>query len=307
MIDLEQHEFVSFDGTRIGYFTGGKADGPDMVLANGWGGNRAIWHHILRRYGKDYRIVNWDYRGLYSSGPAPSINAYSVPNQVADLIGLLDHLKIESATFVAWSMGVQICLETCRDHQDRVDAMVLMQGSSGKNGRKLVEPKKVQELKYDGCAKLSMRGDGFVRAGRKIAKQTLLRPFARVTRKLGLVGPNIEIGSMSGLVQSWLGNDLRVFFSILCALDDNDTDDVMPDVSCPTLVIAGAQDSILPPVLSEYIAARVPGAKLLSIAGGSHFAMIEEPEQILQGMDKFLGGLHPGAPDTSSVSNGANA
>src|SRR5262245_11666829 len=113
---VDTRTVTSFDGTRIAYhvtrapFQGAKV----ILLANGLGGPPASWRAQIDYLSDRYRLLTWDYRGLYASGK-PSRNepqAYAIPNHVRDLSVVAEAEGITEATVVGWSMGVQVALET---------------------------------------------------------------------------------------------------------------------------------------------------------------------------------------------------
>src|SRR3972149_10509910 len=59
-----------------------------------------------------------------------------------------------------------------------------------------------------------------------------------------------------------------------------DTWDLLPSVRCPTLVMRGENTEPLLARVAEGVARRIPGASLATLAGGSHFVPMEQPEAI---------------------------
>lgn len=56
----------------------------------------------------------------------------------------------------------------------------------------------------------------------------------------------------------------------------------------PTLVLAGAQDAIIPAVNSELLAAAIPGARLERFPGGGHGFIAQEPARCAAAIRDFL-------------------
>jgi pimeloyl-ACP methyl ester carboxylesterase len=59
-----------------------------------------------------------------------------------------------------------------------------------------------------------------------------------------------------------------------------DSRPLLATIRCPTLVLVGAQDELLPPFLSDEMAAAIPGARLAKIADSGHLPSIERPEAV---------------------------
>ena len=65
----------------------------------------------------------------------------------------------------------------------------------------------------------------------------------------------------------------------------------LPQVMCPTLVIAGALDVGTPVALSEAMAQRIPGSRLVVFDEASHLSVAEQPQRFMRAVRDFLGAL----------------
>lgn len=65
--------------------------------------------------------------------------------------------------------------------------------------------------------------------------------------------------------------------------------DELRSVSCPTLVIAGEEDTSRPPADSERLAAFIPGARLVRIPRCGHSSSLEAPEAVIEAMRTLIG------------------
>ena len=63
---------------------------------------------------------------------------------------------------------------------------------------------------------------------------------------------------------------------------------MLPTVRVPTLVIAGERDFFCPPRVAREMARHIPGAELFVVPGGSHAAIIEQPELFDARLARFL-------------------
>ena len=89
-LDLaETRTLKARDGVLISYQTLGNGD-ETLVLANGLGGRLYAWEPILDAFGDKYRIITWDYRGLFESGAPEKIRRLSIPDHAEDVKEILD-------------------------------------------------------------------------------------------------------------------------------------------------------------------------------------------------------------------------
>jgi pimeloyl-ACP methyl ester carboxylesterase len=59
-------------------------------------------------------------------------------------------------------------------------------------------------------------------------------------------------------------------------------------IGCPTLVLVGDSDRLTPPELSAEIAAGIPGAHLVVVAGSGHLTPLDQPERVTEALVEWL-------------------
>jgi pimeloyl-ACP methyl ester carboxylesterase len=112
----------SFDsnGVKIAYFTQGK--GEPVILIHGWlssAGLNWVLPGISGELAKNYQVIGLDVRGHGLSDKPAKEDAYG-PELVEDIVRLMDHLKIQKAHLVGYSMGGIIAGNFIVKHPDRV-------------------------------------------------------------------------------------------------------------------------------------------------------------------------------------------
>jgi pimeloyl-ACP methyl ester carboxylesterase len=61
-------------------------------------------------------------------------------------------------------------------------------------------------------------------------------------------------------------------------------------VGCPTLVLVGDDDQLTPPAWSEEIAAGIPGARLVVVAGAGHLSPLDQPGEVTRALLAWASG-----------------
>ncbi|HET7585711.1 MAG TPA: alpha/beta fold hydrolase [Gemmatimonadaceae bacterium] len=97
----------------------------------------------------------------------------------------------------------------------------------------------------------------------------------------------------------------RVQQSVWNSLGDYDLLSSLHAITCPTLIAHGREDPI-PLSASEAIAARLPRAELVPIAGSGHVPYVEAPEPLFAAIDRFLAATDPPARETTGTSEHAS-
>ena len=116
-------------GCPLHYWVGGPlaAGRPLVVFTHG----ACVDHHsfdpTIPVVAQRYRVLNWDVRGHGLSQPMGE--PFSLPLAVEDLLALVDQLGVEKAVFVGHSNGTYISQELAFRHPERVQALVIADGT----------------------------------------------------------------------------------------------------------------------------------------------------------------------------------
>ena len=117
------------DGIRLHYEVHGPGDGSAIVLVHGfasdyqlnWVGTR--WQETLTKAG--HRVIGLDCRGHGSSDKPHDPAAYALETMAADVRRLVDHLQIETANYLGYSMGAKIGVQAMLDFPKHIGRVVL--------------------------------------------------------------------------------------------------------------------------------------------------------------------------------------
>ncbi len=254
---------IDRDGVRIYYEVHG--DGPPLLLTHGYSSTSAMWRGQIEALSKHYRLVLWDMRGHGQSDYPDDPSAYSEALTVADMAALLDEVGAKHAIIGGLSLGGYMSLAFYRAHPDRVRALLIIDTGPGfkKDDAREAWNKRAHET-----------GDRFEREGLAIL-QTLSRERSSVSHR-----------DASGLARAARGmltqRDARVI-------------ELLPDIKVPALVVVGADDT---PFLaaSDYMAAKIPGAKKVVIPAAGHAVNIDQPQAFIDALLPFLDSL-PGTAE----------
>ncbi len=275
---------VSRDGTTVAYHDSGGSGSP-IVLANGLAGPFAAWRHQLEYLGDRHRIIGWDYRGLYgSSQPSGKPTRFDVAAHVDDLEAVLEKASIERATFIGWSMGVQVVLALYERRPELVSHLVFINGTYGK-------PLDTTGMPFSSRVVPSMVDR--VRRFHELAAQLLKRATrwpetVLWMKRLGLIGNTVDEELFREIASNFGTTDLELYFAMLRELSRHDASHVLDTVQAPTLIITGDRDPFTPRQLAQQMARRIPGGEILVVRGATHYAMIEYPELVNLRIEKFL-------------------
>lgn len=248
--------------------------GEWLVLSHEFSGGSTSWRPQIESFATSYRVLVYNNRGYPPSTVPDDPKAYSQEQSVADLGGLLDHVGVERAVLVGFSMGGSIVLNFALAHPARVRALVLAGTGTGsidkeQNARDFGPI--AERFLREGPAQV---GEDYLRGPTRIQ---LLRKNPAAWQKL-----YAEFSELSpiGMAYTLRGVQLRrpTMFELEAGLRA---------LRVPTLVIVGEEDA---PALepSRFLARTIPGATLRVLPGTGHTLQLEEPEVFNRAVLEFL-------------------
>ncbi len=278
------------DDVRLAVYAAGPGDGPLLLLAGGLLGGVAAWRPLVERFAQRYRVVSWDYRGLYRSFP-PAGGDYSLARHCDDLEAVLAWTGRKSAILAGWSVGAQVAIEVCRRRPDLVRALVLVNGCTGRMLSGDFAPSWLRFAAPWVLRALRRAGPGLALAAPVVLGSEAALAFARSAH---LVSPTLDADITREILDDMVRLDPNALASTIAEMDAADVRDSLAGLGVPTLVLAGDHDRVTPPEIAHRMARDIPGAELLVIKGGSHLVPLEYPAVIGLRLEKFLRERVPG-------------
>src|SRR6201986_5642912 len=97
--------------------------GFPILFVSGLGGFASFWQDQIATFAKRFEVVTFDHRGIGQSDQARI--GYTVERMAADVVSLMDALRIKRAHVVGHSTGGAIAQVLAIDHPDRLTGVVL--------------------------------------------------------------------------------------------------------------------------------------------------------------------------------------
>ncbi len=259
---------VNLDGMTIHASTGGREFDqplPTVVLLHGAGMDHTVWQFQARAFAyHGYGVLSLDLPGHgRSDDPAcPTIGEY------ADVVArLLDELGVEAARIVGHSMGSFIGLELAARYPDKVASLTMI----GVSERMPVHP----DLLAAAEANDHLAFDLVTSWSHPPAVHTGGHP----TPGLWVMGASVRLLERSR--PGVLHNDLAA-----CNAYDTATERAT-QVTAPTLVLMGDRDLMTRPKGAAALASAIPNATTVTVAGGGHNVMVEQPDPVIDALLAF--------------------
>ncbi len=286
LADVESRVLKTDDGVELYYevLEADRPDAPVLLLANGLGGKLYAWEPLLERFAGAFRILSWDYRGLFRSSRPRRKKNLAVVDHAADAFRVLDAEGIERASLVGWSMGVQVGLEAALQRPERIDRLVLLNGTYGHAFQSALQPLTrvpfVPQILHGLVERLSREGSWLAKGVRTLATNDF--QVRAVGAALDSAFDNPRLKDMyRQYVDDVFGSSFPIYLRLFQELDAHSVYHLLPQITQSTLVISGGLDYLTPALSGVAIARRIPNAEHLFIPFGTHFALIEKPERVL--------------------------
>jgi 3-oxoadipate enol-lactonase len=242
--------------------------GLPVVLLHGYPFNRSMWNEQVSALSNSFRVITPDLRGLgesdASSGPA------TMDRMAQDVAMLLDHLEIPRAVIGGLSMGGYVALAFYKQLPSRVRALVLADTRSHADTEEGKQTRRQQAEKAlaEGMAGIA---DGML--PKLLTPDTVSkRPelVRRVRDMMLKTKPEGAAGALLGMAER----------------DDNTP--LLSQISCPTLILVGRDDSITPVQDSEKMHREIAGSRLVVLDNAAHVSNLERTEQFNDELLRFL-------------------
>jgi pimeloyl-ACP methyl ester carboxylesterase len=260
-------------GIELAYESFGDPEDPVLLLVMGLGMQMLGWDEdfceLLAAHG--YRVIRYDNRDVGLSTKVgrgrPNVlagavglgsAAYDLGDMAADAVGLLDHLGADRAHVVGASMGGMIAQTLAARHPERVASLCsIMSGPGGRSpatmprmsviGTLLAIPPSDREAYAEHVATLFERigSPGFDHDRERLRKRALLS-YDRCFHPAGAGHQLIGIMASGNRTEELKG------------------------IRCPTLVIHGRADKLLPAAAGKAVAKAIPDSRLELIDGMGH-------------------------------------
>lgn len=227
------------DGVEIAFLDEGAGD--PVILVHGFASNVVFnwvdpgWVRHLTRAG--YRVIALDNRGHGESEKLYDTAAYGAPLMAEDVRRLMDHLGLETADIMGYSMGA------------RISAFLGVQS-----------PQRARSLIFGGLGGNMVRGmAGTGPIANALEAPTIddvTNPTARTFRAFA----------------EQTGSDLKALAACIRSSRDPITKEDVGRLSCPVLVAVGTRDVIAGP--AEDLAKLIPGGQSLPLENRDHMKAV---------------------------------
>jgi pimeloyl-ACP methyl ester carboxylesterase len=259
-----------------------------IVFVHGHAGSWTNWLAQLPELSKTHRVIAPDLPG-FGRSPMPS-HPISMTEYARDIDEVMEQLGVSSACVVGNSMGGFIAAELAIRFPQRVSSLVLV-SAAGVATRYMYTPARLMER--SGYERFLATIGPWTRISHRRASRLVRRPRLRAAA-LGLVAAHPQHLPSEIAWELIRGAGMPAIAPAGRAIANYDFRDRLPEIACPTLVVWGARDLIVPPSGADEFARLIPDAQKVIFEDTGHVPMIERPARFNALLAEFLAGAVPG-------------
>jgi 3-oxoadipate enol-lactonase len=248
----------------------GPDDAPVLVLGASLGTTGAIWQPQLPALAGRFRVVRYDHRG-HGGSPTPP-GPYRLADLGADVLALLDALGAARVHLAGLSLGGAVAAWVAAHAPERVDRLALL-CTSVRFGDPATWAERAATVRAHGSTA-------------PVADAAIGRWFTPGFARR-------HAGVTAWARQQLVSTPAEGYARCCGVLATADLAPVLPAITAPTLVLAGADDPVSPPAHAHRLAAEVASARVEVVPGAAHLANVEQPERVTRRLLEFLGADDP--------------
>lgn len=281
MASWSDRYWTSRDGLKLHYRDyPGPSDRPPLLCLHGLTRNSRDFESLADRLAGDWRVIAVDFRGRGLSDHDPIPSRYMQPTYAADVLQLLDELRIDKAVFIGTSLGGLVTMIVAAFAPQRIAGAVLndVGPELSAEGRERISGYVGQPILFrdwdDAAEQLGAKygslhptygRDEWLRYARRVARET--ERGVEFDYDMAIAEPFKQMDQPTATADAW---------PMLRALAGR-----------PVLILRGEHSDLLSPEIAERMREAVPGAELVTVPNVGHAPDFDEPESIAA-IDRLL-------------------
>ncbi|MGE0567173.1 MAG: alpha/beta fold hydrolase [Bacteroidia bacterium] len=240
-----------------------------LVFLNGLTQSTLSWSLITPKFERDNRIICLDF--IFQGLSEKEGDARSFDQHASDLNSLLEHLSIKKATIIGLSYGSLVAQHFAVNHPEKCQNLVLISTFAHKTPMfEIIEQSWWNALK---------------RGGYCLMFDTMM-PF--VLSEEYFSNPLIPVEFLKKSREDLNQNADAIFKLMQATKERKDYRKELESINCPTLIIQGEKDLLLPINLASEVHFHIKNSKFISIPNAGHTLNLEHTEEVIDYLKQFL-------------------
>ena len=246
--------------------------GEPLLLLNGIAMSVVSWDVVARPLAKSYRVIRCDFRGQLTTSARPPED---IGEHADDVVGLLDHLGIETTHVVGTSFGGVVGTLIASRYPKRVGSLITIASADGFD-----EGMADEVARWRSACVASLEGSDRGHLS-DILEPVVYSPEWVAAHQAERAQRREQIAA---LPDHWFEG----LISLLDSAHSLRLRDELREIRCPTLVIAAELDGFVPLERARGLAEAINGAEFKIIEGAGHAVVVERPKRVVELCSAFI-------------------
>jgi len=265
---VPESKWVTANGLRLHYLDWGNPEGRPILLLHGLQDCAALWQTFANAISNRYHVVALDHRGHGDSSRATSYPISDYVRETADVIRALGLVDVTLIGHSAGSKNAWMCIVENPGIAQQLVITDMDPDSHNPGSVAMISRYKAEEDVYSSIDEVVER----LRDRQPNASEDETRYAAEVLTTTAANG---------GL--TWKRSR-----DVVTKYDRPDVWDMLPRINVPTLIVRGAESTLLRHDVAIDMQAAIPQCRLVEIPGGGHWVHLEQPSAYLASVSAFL-------------------
>lgn len=261
---------IDANGITMHFDDFGKGQTP-IIFVHGFPFDKSSWAPQMAFMKKTQRVIAYDIRGFGTTtlGMAkPSMRVFA-----DDLVKFMDNMGIRKAIVCGLSMGGYILLNAVQRYPERFKGLILCdtQAIADTEEAEKKRYQTIQQIKTDG---LTIFTEGTIKnvfcADSRANKKELVDTIKEIISKI---------------------HQETIIETLTALAERADMTASLKDITIPTLIICGKEDSMTPPNQAEALHSAIKNSTLQIIENAGHLSNLEQPDAFNKHLAGFMATL----------------
>jgi 3-oxoadipate enol-lactonase len=244
-----------------------QGQGKPLALLHGFPLDWRIFEKQITPLSKQFRVIAPDLRGF---GQSKNDEPFTIASLADDVHTLLQSMDALPCALGGLSMGGYVAFAFARKYASDLTSLILIDTRAeadtpeGKAGRQ----KMIDLARQSGP--------------KAVADQMLPKMLAEQTFKSN---PQ-TVAQLRQIMETCPATTIE--HALAAMRDREDSVDLLPRITAPTLIVVGEHDAITPPAMAQTMQTKIANSKLVQIANAGHLSTMEKPEDVTKTIESFL-------------------
>lgn len=258
---------ITANNIQISYDDIGEGKIP-VIFLHGYPFDKTMWRLQLDALKSSNRVIACDIRGFGASKNEES--PFRIDLFADDLIAFMDKLAIDKAVICGLSMGGFIALNALKRFPSRFEALILCDTQC------IADTPEVKEKRYQIIDEIAAYG----------VNNFNERFIKSVFHKDSLSNKKELVDALRSVV--FANSQHTITMGQTALAGRSETCSILGEITIPTLIICGREDTVTPLEQSEFMNKQIKGSVLKVIDNAGHVSNLEQPDEFNKHLFDFL-------------------